>query len=107
MNAPFTPPATQARNKLLAAHVERMSGYALAWAADPLSEWRRLAFLDALSFVSDSHVSDAAAREMTNILFDLRLSPEGFPLGDDGFEIAGAERAYAPLTEALLVEGRA
>jgi hypothetical protein len=69
-------------------------------AADPDSDWRKLFFLEAMSFCIDSDLS----AEMDDLRHDLRIDAEGYPLNDEG-ERKGNTLRYVPL-QRLEASGR-
>lgn len=83
-------------NELIAkrsAYISRMARTALDWAARPQDDFSKLAFLDALSFVIDSDISD----EIAELKFELGMDADGYPLTDEGDTDIRSPRAYVPM----------
>lgn len=100
MHRPFNLRASlKARQDAKRANLVRAAEELTALSFKPDSPWQQLRFLDALRFCSDSHLNDGCHAEMRDLLFELRLSEDGFPLDDSGDVIVGAERRYVPMTE--------
>jgi len=88
-------PPVDTRSAIRAAAIMRLAKELADWAERPRDDWSELRAIDAACRVWPD--ADDLVRVRNDLMFELRLDPEGYPLTDEGDRDWNADRRFFPM----------